>query len=125
MILELDRASLLHVVVVGDLLVPAGPEVILAVVGDHTVMNHSDIGLLEQVSFGVPLGRFEDNVVGLPLTGRAAGVYERRLVTVDGGSLAVGIRLVVVGVQHLDLISTEEKDTAVAAALGLLDNFSG
>ena len=83
MILQLERASLEHRVVVRDSFVAGGPEVGLAVMCEDTIMNHSDVSFFQEVAFTVPLGSFENNVVGLPFAGRAASVDEWWLVTVD------------------------------------------
>src|SRR4030095_5178818 len=61
---------------------------------------------------------FEYDVVGLPFTRLAAGIHERRPLTIKCGCLAVGIGLVLKAIEHLDFVfSTVEEDTAVTAAL--------
>src|SRR5678815_4202569 len=61
----------------------------------------------------------EDDVVRLPLAGRATRVHERRELPVDRRGLAVRIRLVLVRVEYLHLVAPHEEDTAVAALLTL------
>jgi len=61
----------------------------------------------------------EDDVVCLPLAGRATGVHQRWKLSVDRRRLAVGIRLVLVRVQHLHLVPPHEEDTTVTALLTL------
>src|SRR6185503_18567652 len=59
-----------------------------------------------------------DNIVGLPLARRKAGVGQGRILAVDGTSRTVGVGLVAVGIEHLDFVSVQpEEDAAIAAAL--------
>ena len=73
----------------------------------------------------VEAGRLEHDVVALPLAGRAAGIDQRRLLSVDGAGLAVGVRAVVVAIEYLDLLQAEQKDAAVAAEVVLRDESVG
>src|SRR6266576_2588920 len=59
----------------------------------------------------------EDDVIRLPLTRRPRGIDEWRILPVDGTGLAVRVRVVLVGIEHLQLIDPHEKDAAVAALL--------
>src|SRR5213078_3918506 len=59
----------------------------------------------------------EDDVIRLPLAGRTGGVDERWILAVDRARLPVGIRVVLVGIEHLQLVDSHEKDAAVAALL--------
>src|SRR5947199_933819 len=59
----------------------------------------------------------EDDVVRLPLPGRAAGVDERWRLPVHGGGLAVGVGVVTIRVEHLNLVMRHQEDTAVTALL--------
>src|SRR5690606_2690994 len=67
----------------------------------------------------VETGAAEDDVVGLPLARRAAGVHERRELAVERRRLAVGIGCAPVRVQALDLVAAREEAAAVAAVLAL------
>ena len=59
----------------------------------------------------------EDDVVALPLSGRAAGVDQRRLLAIHSAGLAVGVSYVVVRIEYLHLIFTHKEHTTVAAVL--------
>ena len=61
----------------------------------------------------------ENDVVGLPFAGLAAGVHQRGLVPIEGATLAVGVGRVVVVVQDLDLITSHQIDSAVPATLSV------
>ena len=59
----------------------------------------------------------EDDVIRLPLARRPRGIDEWRILPVDGTGLAVRVRVVLVGIEHLQLVDPHEKDAAVAALL--------
>src|SRR2546425_449487 len=61
----------------------------------------------------------EHDVIGLPLTGGAAGVRERRILAVHGGRLTVGVGAVLIRIEHLDFVAAHQEDAAVAALLAL------
>src|SRR5258706_7110866 len=58
-----------------------------------------------------------DNVVGLPLACGARSVYQRRILAIYRGDLAVGVSLAVVRIEYLNFVKTHEEDPAVAAVL--------
>src|SRR5882762_10095080 len=64
-------------------------------------------------------GAVENDVVRLPLAGGSAGVHERRGLSVHGSGLAVGVGLVAVRIEHLDLVVAHQEHTAVTALLTL------
>src|SRR6185312_9435596 len=59
----------------------------------------------------------KNDIVGLPFAGRAAGIDQGRIFTVNGPSLAVRIGIGVVGIQYLKLVESHQPDAAVAASL--------
>ena len=63
------------------------------------------------------LGGAKDDVVGLPFARLATGVDQRGAVAVERAALAVGIGLVLVAVQDLDLVAAHQIDAAIAPAL--------
>ncbi len=80
----------------------------------------------EQLSVLVEARPVEDDVVGLPLAGLAAGVDERRVLAVERRPSTVGIGLVVVAVEDLDLVDVHQEDAAVAPVLAFaLDHGRG
>src|SRR5690348_6702586 len=83
-----------------------------AVLEDGDVCRHRDLAALED-------GWREGDVVGLPLTGRPAGIRERRMLAVDGAGLAIGVGDVVVAVEHLDFILALQIYAAVTSRLAL------
>ena len=74
------------------------------IVHKYAVVADGKVSGAEQFAFFVKQGAGEDYVVSLPLAGRAAGVDEGRILSVDGGGLAIGVGLVVIGVEDLHLI---------------------
>ena len=60
----------------------------------------------------------EHDVVGLPLARRTAGVDQGRVLPVHRRRLAVGVGLVLVAVEDLDLVAAHEEDAGVAPVLG-------
>lgn len=64
----------------------------------------------------------EDDVVGIPLAGRAHGVYEGGVLLVYGARLAIRVGAVLVAVEDLYLVAILEEDTAVAAPLAFAFN---
>ena len=103
-------------VVVGQDAVAGGPERRLPVVDQQAVLDHRQVGGVEQAA-AVEARRLEHDIVALPLAGPAAGVDQRRVLAVDGAGVAVGIGAVVVAVEHLDLVQPEQEHAAVAAPL--------
>src|SRR5262245_57474968 len=61
----------------------------------------------------------EDNIVSLPFAGLARRVYQRSIMSVKRSSLAVRIRLVVVGIEHLDLVAALKVNAAVPSSLAV------
>ena len=88
------------------------------VLNEHAVLQHGE-GTGPHLAIGELLGRVENDVVGLPLAGLAAGVDQRGVVAVERAALAVRIGLVVITIEHLDFIAAHQIDAAVAAALAL------
>ena len=89
------------------------------VVNEDAVVADGDAGV-----FGLPAvlavaGAAEDDIVALPLAGRAAGVRVRRLHAVEGAAFVEGDRLAV-GVEHLQLVAALDVEAAVAVVLGML-----
>src|SRR5258707_13523066 len=59
----------------------------------------------------------EDDIMRLPLARRPRRIDGRRILPVDGPGLAVRVCVVLVGIEHLQLVDPHEKDAAVAALL--------
>src|SRR6187200_207652 len=79
---------------------------------EHSVVEHSEERTLEHFAVAVEHRRFEDDVVGLPLTRLAAGVYEWGVLLVNGRRLAVKVCLVLKRIENLHLVRAHEKDAA-------------
>jgi len=66
----------------------------------------------------------KDDVIGLPLSGRSAGVDERGILAIDGAGHSVGIGGVLIGIENLNFVEAHQKNAAVAASLVFaLDQF--
>src|ERR1039457_7040412 len=61
----------------------------------------------------------KDDVVSLPLRRWARSVHLRRILPVHSGRLAVSVSLVLVRVEHLNLVEAQQKNAAVASLLAL------
>ena len=67
----------------------------------------------------------EHNVVRLPLTGLAGGIYQGCIVAIKRGCLTVEIGFVLMGIEHLDLVASLKVDAAVAPSLSFTLHYSG
>src|SRR5207249_2160968 len=81
-----------------------------AIVKDRDVGRRFQFALLEAWSD-------EDRVIALPFARRTRRVDQRGVLTVDGGATAVGIGPVLVTVEHLQFVFSEQKNSTVAPLL--------
>src|SRR4051812_16677325 len=88
------------------------------VLRDHAVVEDRRVsGRLELAVFEArPV---EDDVVYLPFARFARSIHERRRLPVDRGGLAIRIRRVLEGIEHLNFVAAVEEDAAIAAALAI------
>ena len=86
---------------------------------DDAVEKDGDAGFLDQFVGGVPSRGFPDDVISLPFAGRLGGVDQRWHLPVKSARLAVGVRLVMVGIHDLDFVHIVDKNPAVAAGLAM------
>src|SRR5688500_12225719 len=104
-LVQLDRAlGAAGLVVVAEVLVAGGAEELGLVVDQDAVVEDGGAGFAGDLAAFVPARAFEDDVVGLPLAGRARGVDHGRVLAVHRAGAAVGVGLVLVGVEDLDLV---------------------
>src|SRR6266853_833935 len=96
---------------------PAGDDRI--VLHQHPVVQHRDPRRVAYRTIRREPGAVENDVVRLPLAGGPAGVHERRGLSVHGSGLAVGVGLVAVRIEHLDLVMAHQEHAAVTALLPL------
>ncbi len=95
------------------------------VVDEDAVMEDCE-GAGGRLAIGVGFGGVEDDIVGLPLAGFEAGVYERGFIAVEGAGLTIVVGGILVGVEDLDFVSALEVDSAVATSLAFaFDLFGG
>src|SRR6267378_8557565 len=80
-------------------------------------MKGGDASRPQELSGSVEARPVKDDVVDLPLARRARGVHLRRKLPVNRRGLAVGISFTLIRVEHLHLVNTVQKDTAVTAVL--------
>lgn len=123
-VLEFDGASRLVGSVLGDSLMSRRSDEFLSVMDHDAVVDHRDPRFLNE-SLTVKPRCLEDDVIDLPGARRAARVDEWWFLAVDGRRLSIRVRWVVMGVENLDLVSSKEKDSAVAPPLGLAFNPGG
>src|ERR1051326_6899112 len=67
----------------------------------------------------------EDNVIGLPFPGFAAGIHQWGGYPIKGPSLAIEVGLVLIRIKNLDFIAALQISPAVASALSLSLHFAG
>ena len=65
----------------------------------------------------VEYGSAVDDIVNVPLAGLTHSVCQRNNLLVDATCLTVGVGLVVVAIQHLNLVDALQEDTAVTTSL--------
>ncbi len=93
----------------------------LVIVHQHVVHEHRLVGRLHQL-LAVEPGRFEHDIVYLPLPRRTRRIGQRRPLPVNRACLPIGIRGIMKGIQHLDFVAAHHQNAAVAAPLaGSLD----
>ena len=90
MVLELQRAFVREGMVLAAALVSAAALQRRGILQDHAVEQHGEAPAVEHFAV-LENGAAENNVVNLPLAGRAAGVDDGRVVPIQRRSLAVGI----------------------------------
>ena len=120
MVLELDRGLVLDLPEVADDVTadPLGAAWEFDVVLDQdAVLNDGEGRLSRDFAILVEQRAMVDDVERLPFAGFAAGVHQRHGPAVESAALAVGIGLIVVGIEHLDLELALKEDAAVAATL--------
>src|SRR5262245_4924147 len=100
-----------------DGFVSGRPEYFRVVLDQDAVVEGGDRGFLLDPAVVAEDRRVVDDVVGLPFTGFAAGVDQRRILFVNRAGLAVEVSLVVVRIEHLDFVAALQEDSAVATAL--------
>src|SRR4051812_47631464 len=88
-----------------------------SIMQDHAVMPNRHIPWLGLFSRVVPARCLENDVVSLPLAGAFARIYKRRSLAVNSASLAVWISRIIVGIEHLDLITPENIYAIIPSAL--------
>ena len=118
MVLQHERLLRRMRSVVRDLSVHHRPHRRLVVVDQNAVPKHREIGRLN-ILLAIEFRRLKDDVVGLPFARFARDVLQRRPLSVNGARLAVGVRRIVIGIEHLNLIAAHQQHAAVAASLAV------
>ena len=111
-----DDRPLRHLALV-LLVLDAGRSLDLRILVDQdVVLVHGGAGLLHELAVGVEPRCAEEDVERLPLARGLRGDHLGRRLAVERAAL-VGLGLLAVGVQDLDLVAALHPDAAVAAAL--------
>ncbi len=87
------------------------------VLDEDTVVENGEASRLIDLPFLGELRCPKDDVVGLPFPRFATDIDEWRKLTIDGSRLAVGIGLVLVGIENLNFKQALQKNSAVAPPL--------
>src|SRR5882724_6855204 len=88
------------------------------VLDQHAVVQNGDARGREEFAGVVKSRSGVNDVIDLPLAGGKGGVHEWRILSIDGGGLAVHIGLAFKRVEDLDFITAKAKeDAAVSTAL--------
>jgi hypothetical protein len=70
--------------------------------GEHAVVDHRHMRRRQQLVTVEPRCN-EHYIEGVPLTGRTAGIDQRRCLAVDRRTLAIGVDILVEGIEDLKL----------------------
>src|SRR5262249_20723979 len=100
------------------------PDYLLMALRHHAVMDHGDICRLGYLR-AFETRPFEDDVIGLPFTRLSRRVHQWGPLSVNRRCLAIGVRLVVIGVEHLDLVTAHDQNAAISAPLAISGDFHG
>jgi len=87
------------------------------ILNHNSIVYHSNVGGGGQFTFFIEYGCPVDDIIGLPLSRSLACIHQRHTLFVNAGSLPVGVRTVIVGIQHLYFIDSLKKYAAIAPAL--------
>src|SRR5467141_1798411 len=82
------------------------------VLREHAVVQHRYASGAEQFPVFVETGAVKNDVIGLPLAGRARSVDERWILAVDGRRLAIGVGFVFVGIEHLNFVQSHQENAS-------------
>jgi len=89
------------------------------VLNQHAVMQNRESCRADEFPCWVKSRLVENDVVGLPLAGRPAGIDQGRRIPVDCRGLPIRIGLVLVGIKYLDFIETHQVYPTIPAILVL------
>lgn len=87
------------------------------VLDQHAVVDCGDVAKFDELPVLVELRCGVDYVIGLPRARLAAGIDQRRFRLVERARLAVEVRFVLEGVEHLNVILRTEEDSTISAIL--------
>src|SRR2546426_8204883 len=90
------------------------------VLHQYPVMQRGDVRGTQQFAGGIKAGPVKNDFVGLPLARRQTGVDQRRILSVNRSGLSVGVGLVLIGIQNLELVFAHQIHAAVTALLVVL-----
>src|SRR5689334_25070480 len=94
---------------------PAGDDGV--VLGQHAIVEDGHPRRIASRAVGSKVRAMKYDVVGLPLTWWPARIHKWGCLSVHGCRLAVGVGVVVIRVQYLDLVVTHQEHATVAALL--------
>src|SRR5258708_5949721 len=104
--------------VLGIALMSCGSEISCMVLDEYPIMKSGNVCGCFELSV-LKTRRGEDDVIDLPLTGRARSVGQRRTLSIQRSSPSIGVGPVVIAVQHLKLVSVHQEDAAVPPLLAV------
>ena len=108
MILQLDGAVRRVDHKLGQHAVACGSQDRGVILRDDTVVKHRHMARSFQAAI-LDARAGIDKIIGLPISGRAGSVRQRRRLAVDRRCLPVGVAPVVVAIENLDFLETEQK----------------
>ena len=124
MILQLQRFLRGMRFIRAKLCVRSIPNELFVVLNQHAILKNCCI--CRPGKFSILETRcFENNIVRLPFARLPRSIYQRGILAVDGGSLAIGICRVLVRIEYLDFVAAHEKNTAVPPVLAGAADYSG
>src|SRR5438034_10141120 len=93
------------------------PDKLEVVLDQYAIQKHGHARWTVEGAVRLEVRPMEDDVIRLPLARRPGGVDERRVLAVDRTGLPVGIGVVLIGIEDLELVPPHQKDPAVATLL--------
>src|SRR5881396_3656826 len=98
-------------------LIRGRPDQLIILLNQNAIQKYRHPRRTLERPVGLEMRSPKHDVVRLPLARRPCRIDEWRILPVDSARLAVRVRVVLVGIEHLELVDPHKEDAAVAALL--------